>query len=83
MRSTEIRSGFLSISCPFLAAKTQQNTLVSLNEVHDNNRPNTAELDDILGVFPSGIGILLAAADTTTVRKNMVTGNSVLRRGCS
>jgi len=60
---------------PFLGTKTQQNTLVSFNEVHDNNRPNTAEPDDILGVFPSGIGILLTAADTTTVRKNIVTGN--------
>ena len=67
--------GVLVDLLPFLGTKTQQNTLVSLNEVHDNNRPNTAEPDDILGVFPSGIGILLAAADTTTVRKNVVTGN--------
>lgn len=67
--------GILVDLLPFLGTKTQENTLVSLNEVHDNNRPNTAEPDDILGVFPSGIGILLAAADTTTVRKNIVTGN--------
>jgi len=67
--------GILVDLLPFLGTKTQQNTLVSLNEVRDNNRPNTAEPDDILGVFPSGIGILLTAADTTTVRKNIVTGN--------
>ena len=67
--------GILVDLLPFLGTKTQQNTLVSLNEVHDNNRTNTAEPDDILGVFPSGIGILLSAADTTTVRKNIVTGN--------
>ncbi|HEY6922949.1 MAG TPA: parallel beta-helix domain-containing protein [Steroidobacteraceae bacterium] len=67
--------GILVDLLPFLGTKTQQNTLVSANEVRDNNRPNTAEPDDILSVFPSGIGILLAAADTTTVRKNIVTGN--------
>jgi len=67
--------GILVDLLPFLGTKMQQNTLVSLNEVHDNNRPNTAEPDDLLGVFPPGIGILLTAADTTTVRKNSVTGN--------
>ena len=67
--------GVLVDLLPFLGFKTQQNTLVSLNEVHDNNRANTAEADDLLSVFPPGIGILLTAADTTTVRKNIVTGN--------
>ena len=67
--------GILIDLLPFLGTNTQQNALVSFNEVHDNNRPNTAEPDDILGVFPSGIGILLAAADTTIVRKNIVTAN--------
>jgi parallel beta-helix repeat protein len=67
--------GVLIDLLPFLQANTQQSTLVSLNEVHDNNRPNTAEPDDLLGAFPPGIGILLTAADTTTVRKNIVTGN--------
>jgi parallel beta-helix repeat protein len=67
--------GILVDLLPFLGTSTQQNTLVSANEVRDNNRPNTAEPDDILSVFPSGIGILLAAADATTVRKNIVTGN--------
>jgi len=67
--------GVLVDLLPFLDTKTTQNTLVSLNEVHDNNRPNTAEPDDLLGVFPPGIGILLTAADTTTVRKNIVTDN--------
>lgn len=67
--------GILIDLLPFLGVKTEQNTLVSLNEVHDNNRPNTADPDDILGIFPSGVGILLTAADTTTVRKNIVTAN--------
>lgn len=67
--------GVLIDLLPFLQVKTQQSTLVSLNEIHDNNRPNTAAPDDLLGAFPPGIGILLTAADTTTVRKNIVTGN--------
>jgi parallel beta-helix repeat protein len=67
--------GVLVDLLPFLQVSTQQNTYVSLNEVHDNNRPNTAEPDDLLGAFPPGIGILLTAADTTTVRKNIVTRN--------
>jgi len=67
--------GVLVDLLPFLEVNTQQNTLVSLNEIHDNNRPNTAEPGDLLGVFPPGIGILLTAADMTTVKKNIVTGN--------
>jgi parallel beta-helix repeat protein len=66
---------------PFLETRTQQNTLVSGNEVRDNNRPSTAEPDDLLGVFPSGIGILLTSADTTTLRKNIVTGNQFVGVG--
>jgi parallel beta-helix repeat protein len=67
--------GVLVDLLPFLGTKTQQNTLVTFNRVHDNNRPNTAQPGDLLGVFPSGIGILLTAADTTTVSKNIITGN--------
>jgi parallel beta-helix repeat protein len=66
---------------PFLEIGTQQDTLVSLNSVHDNNRPNTAEPDDALAALPSGIGILLVAADTTRVTRNAVTGNQYLGIG--
>jgi hypothetical protein len=73
--------GILVDVMPFFEAATQQNTLVSLNQVHDNNRPNTAEPDDLLGVFPPGIGILLTGADTTTISKNIVTGNQFVGVG--
>jgi parallel beta-helix repeat protein len=66
---------------PFLEVGTQRNTLVTLNTVHDNNRPNTAEPDDPLAALPSGIGILLVAADTTSVTRNAVTGNQYLGIG--
>jgi parallel beta-helix repeat protein len=73
--------GVLVDVLPFLQVKVQQNTLVSLNEVHDNNRPNTAAPGDLPGVFPPGIGILLIGADTTTIRKNIVTGNQFVGVG--
>lgn len=54
---------------------TQQRTLVASNRIHDNNRVNTADPDDFIAVLPSGIGILLNGADTTTVTLNVVEGN--------
>jgi parallel beta-helix repeat protein len=73
--------GILVDVMPFLDAATQQNTLVSMNQVRDNNRPNTAEPDDLLGVFPPGIGILLTGADTTTIGRNFVSGNQFVGIG--
>lgn len=66
---------------PFLEIGTQQNTFVSLNRVHDNNRANTAEAGDPLGALPAGIGILLVGADTTTITANTVTGNQYVGIG--
>lgn len=54
---------------------TAERTLVAFNRVHENNRPNTAEPGDLLAVLPPGIGILLSAADSTTVTLNEVEGN--------
>jgi parallel beta-helix repeat protein len=73
--------GVLVDLLPFLQATVQQNTVVSFNEVHDNNRPNTAAPGDLPGVFPPGIGILLIGADTTTIRKNILTGNQFVGVG--
>jgi parallel beta-helix repeat protein len=60
---------------PFLERNTQSGTVVALNQLHDNNRPNSSEPDDPLALLPPGIGILLVGADTTTVSGNAVTGN--------
>jgi len=54
---------------------TQARTLVASNRVHGNNRPNSAEPDDIIAVLPAGIGILLSGADATRVTLNDVRGN--------
>ena len=60
---------------PFLERGTQEDTLVAFNSVHDNNRPNTAEPDDLLGVLPPGLGILVAGGHRTTVMLNDVRNN--------
>src|SRR5215475_6404027 len=73
--------GVLVDLLPFLQVTVQKNTVVSFNEVHDNNGPNTAAPADLPGVFPPGIGILLVGADTTTIRKNIVTGNQFVGVG--
>jgi len=73
--------GILVDIMPFLEVATQQNTLVSLNQVHDNNRANTAVPDDLLGAFPPGIGILLIGADRTRINQNVVTGNQFVGVG--
>lgn len=53
----------------------QQTTLVADNDVRDNNRPNSADPDDITALFPPGLGILLVGADTTTVIGNTAGNN--------
>jgi len=76
---------------PFLQRGTQEETLVAFNSVHDNNRPNTADPQDLLGILPTGIGILVAGGKSTTVlmndvRKNGFFGNRGLQplpRACA
>jgi parallel beta-helix repeat protein len=60
---------------PFLERKTQEATLVAFNSVHDNNRANTASPEDLLGVLPPGLGILVAGGQGTTVAANDVRDN--------
>lgn len=60
---------------PFLERNRQEGTRIVGNQVYDNNRPNTADPEDLLGALPPGIGVLLTAADRTSVSGNAVTGN--------
>jgi parallel beta-helix repeat protein len=60
---------------PFLERKTQESTVVAHNDVHDNNRPNTANPGDLLSVLPPGLGILVAGGHGTSVVENRVRGN--------
>jgi parallel beta-helix repeat protein len=60
---------------PFLQRTTAEGTLVALNLIHDNNRPNSSEPGDPLALLPPGIGVLLVGADGTSVWRNTVSGN--------
>jgi len=60
---------------PFLERNTQERAFVAFNSVHDNNRANSADPEDLLGVLPAGIGILVAGGRSTTVLANDVRRN--------
>jgi len=61
---------------PFLQSKTQDATLVAFNSVHDSLLSNAADPEELLGMLPPGIGILIAGGDRTTVMMNHVTRNA-------
>jgi parallel beta-helix repeat protein len=60
---------------PHLERTTQERAFVAFNSVRDNNRPNDASPDDILGLLPAGMGILVAGGEATTVLANDVRNN--------
>jgi parallel beta-helix repeat protein len=60
---------------PFLERPTQERAFVAFNSVHQNNRDNTAEPGELLGLLPKGIGILVAGGRSTTVLANDVRDN--------
>jgi parallel beta-helix repeat protein len=74
-RTVNNTGGILVDLLPNLTRNTQETTIVASNEVANNNRPNTGEPGDLTSLIPSGTGILLSGADTTTVTGNVVTGN--------
>jgi parallel beta-helix repeat protein len=68
--------GILVFALPFLDVNTSSDNQVDHNQVFDNNKPNSCVEpgDDVCGV-PPGTGILVMAADATSVDHNRVTGN--------
>lgn len=68
--------GILSFTLPFLDVNQNTNNLIDLNDVHDNNKPNTClDPEDAVCAVPQGTGILLVAADRNTVKGNVVKNN--------
>jgi hypothetical protein len=53
---------------------------VRKNRVHENNLPNSSH-EGVEQLIPSGSGILVIGTDLTTVRQNLVTGNSFVGIG--
>jgi parallel beta-helix repeat protein len=67
--------GILVFVLPNLPMKVGENCLVTRNRVHYNNHKNFAKPGTaVAGVMP-GTGVLVMAADKTTVTKNEVWGN--------
>lgn len=69
-------TGFLLDLLPNLQKKDAHNYLVHDNHVHDNNRPNFAQMNTLAATAPQGTGFLvLAAADVE------ITGNTIENNG--
>ena len=68
-------AGILAFLLPFLPKKTASDIVISKNIVHDNNRPNFADPDDLVSFVPDGLGILIIGTDDTIVTKNQATNN--------
>ncbi len=72
--------GILVVLLPGLVVTASSNILVRNNRVHDNNLPNFSG-GGLADFVPSGSGILVVGADTTTVQQNVVRGNSFVGIG--
>jgi len=67
--------GILVFKLPFAEVKTAVNNVVRNNIIRDNDRPNTCRPGDTVCGVPAGTGVLVMAADGTTVADNTITGN--------
>jgi parallel beta-helix repeat protein len=69
-------SGIVTFVLPGLAVPVTEDVLVERNVVMHNNRPNPVlPSEDVVGLIPTGSGILVVGADRVTVRENRVVGN--------
>ena len=68
-------NGILVVLLPGRQIKTAADILVSGNRVHDNNRPNFADPEDLVAAVPAGTGILIVGVDRAKAEANTVTGH--------
>ncbi|HEU5211575.1 MAG TPA: parallel beta-helix domain-containing protein [Gaiellaceae bacterium] len=70
-------SGIVTFVLPGLAVPVSEDVVIERNVVMHNNRPNPIlPTEDVVGLIPTGTGILTAGADHVTVRENNVVGNN-------
>ena len=74
-------NGILVVLLPGRQIKTAADILVAGNKVHDNNRANFADPEDLVAAVPPGTGILLVGVDRTKAEGNTVTGNTFIGLG--
>jgi len=68
-------AGILVFLLPNNPSKISLNCKVVNNIVYDNNHENFADAGAIVGLVPSGTGILVMAADEVEVARNEIRGN--------
>ena len=69
-------SGIVTFVLPGLTVPVTEDVLIERNVVMRNNRPNPVlPSEDVVGLIPTGTGILTVGADRVTVRENQVIGN--------
>jgi len=68
-------AGILVFVLPNNPSKVGERCRVVNNRVFDNNGPNFGKEGTIVASLPSGVGMLVMAADHTEVTQNVVTGN--------
>jgi parallel beta-helix repeat protein len=69
-------SAIVTFVLPGLAVPVTEDVLVERNVVMYNNRPNPVlPSEDVVGLIPTGTGILTMGADRVIVRDNRVVGN--------
>jgi parallel beta-helix repeat protein len=69
-------SGIVTFVLPGLAVPVTEDVLVERNVVMRNNRPNPVlPGEDVVGLIPTGTGILTVGADRVIARGNRVVGN--------
>lgn len=73
--------GILVFLLPNNPSRVGYNTRVYNNLVENNNHPNFAEEGAIVGMVPSGTGIMIMTADNTEVFDNIIRGNKSMGVG--
>lgn len=69
-------AGIVTFVLPGLPVPVTQDVVVERNVVMHNNRPNPVlPEEDVVGLIPTGTGILTVGADHVVVRDNRVVGN--------
>lgn len=58
-----------------LQKKDQMNVLIANNDIHDNNRPNSANSGDNQDATPPGTGMVVLGGSQVTVQSNTVSNN--------
>jgi parallel beta-helix repeat protein len=82
----EVRGNTVGMALLFLpdifdVRQDTQRLTVRNNNIHDNNKPNTATPGSILSFVPPGIGILHVGADDSRIEENVVRDNDFLGVG--